>query len=144
MLGFVSNAGIRLQTDWHQRLGMVSLYRRSGTNSEAEATQCTGRGVVVVCWLLNVPATCKCISGTDLLGQAYVLPEVADQRFYLTQSHYTDTRSTSPSADLMTQDAWQGSHWRVNFKSPVGLDPEKSPRRKRELNSGSSALEADA
>ena len=28
----------------------------------------------VVCWLLNVPATCKCISGTDLLRQFYVLP----------------------------------------------------------------------
>ena len=26
------------------------------------------------CWLLNVPATCKCISGTDLLRQFYVLP----------------------------------------------------------------------
>ena len=25
-------------------------------------------------WLLNVPATCKCISGTDLLRQLYVLP----------------------------------------------------------------------
>ena len=30
--------------------------------------------VVVVCWLLNVPATCKCVSGTDLLRQFYVLP----------------------------------------------------------------------
>ena len=30
--------------------------------------------VVVVGWLLNVPATCKCISGTDLLRQFYVLP----------------------------------------------------------------------
>ena len=29
---------------------------------------------VVVCWLLNVPATCKCISGTDLLRQFFVLP----------------------------------------------------------------------
>ena len=28
----------------------------------------------VVCWLLNVPATCKCISETDLLRQVYVLP----------------------------------------------------------------------
>ena len=27
-----------------------------------------------VCWLLNVPATCKCISGMDLLRQEYVLP----------------------------------------------------------------------
>ena len=25
-------------------------------------------------WLLNVPATCECISGTDLLRQLYVLP----------------------------------------------------------------------
>ena len=29
---------------------------------------------VVVCWLLNVPATWQCISGTDLLRQLYVLP----------------------------------------------------------------------
>ena len=25
-------------------------------------------------WLLNVPATCECVLGTDLLGQFYVLP----------------------------------------------------------------------
>ena len=25
-------------------------------------------------WLLNVPETCECISGTDLLRQFYVLP----------------------------------------------------------------------
>ena len=29
---------------------------------------------IVVCWLLNVPATCQCISGTDLHRQFYVLP----------------------------------------------------------------------
>ena len=29
---------------------------------------------VVACWLLNVPATCECISGTDLHRQFYVLP----------------------------------------------------------------------
>ena len=28
----------------------------------------------LVGWLLNVPATCECISGTDLLRQFYVLP----------------------------------------------------------------------
>ena len=27
-----------------------------------------------VCWLLDVLATCQCISGTDLLRQFYVLP----------------------------------------------------------------------
>ena len=41
--------------------------------------------------------------------------EVADQTFYLTQSQYTDTWPTSPSADPITPGAWQGSHWRVNF-----------------------------
>ena len=29
---------------------------------------------VVVGWLLHVPATCECISGTDLHRQFYVLP----------------------------------------------------------------------
>ena len=32
------------------------------------------RVVVVVCWPLTVPATCECISETDLLRQVYVLP----------------------------------------------------------------------
>ena len=26
-------------------------------------------------WLLNIPATCQCISGTELLRQFYVLPQ---------------------------------------------------------------------
>ena len=33
-----------------------------------------GVWIVVFGWLLNVPATCECISGTDLLRQVYVLP----------------------------------------------------------------------
>ena len=33
-------------------------------------TQLFSLTVVVVCWLLNVPATCECISGTDLLSAA--------------------------------------------------------------------------
>ena len=41
--------------------------------------------------------------------------EVADQIFYLTQSQYTGTEPTSPSADPITPGAWQGSHWRANF-----------------------------
>ena len=62
--------------------------------------------VVIVCWLFNVPATCKCISGTDLLRQFYVLP-----------------------------------HW---DRSCSKTRPQKYPRRKRDSNLGSSALEADA
>ena len=41
--------------------------------------------------------------------------DVADQTFYLTQSQYTDTGPTSPSADPITPDAWQGSHWSTTF-----------------------------
>ena len=41
--------------------------------------------------------------------------EVADQTFYLTQSQYTDTGPTSPSADPITPGAWQGRHWSANF-----------------------------
>ena len=41
--------------------------------------------------------------------------EVADQTFHLTQSQYTDTGPTSPSADPITPGAWQGSHWSANF-----------------------------
>ena len=37
--------------------------------------------------------------------------KVADPTFYLTQSQYTDTGPTSPSADPITPGAWQGSHW---------------------------------
>ena len=43
--------------------------------------------------------------------------EVADPTFYLTQSQYTDTGPTSPSADPITPGAWQGSHWSANFLS---------------------------
>ena len=41
--------------------------------------------------------------------------EVADRTFYLTQSQYTDTGPTSPSADPITPGAWQGSQWSANF-----------------------------
>ena len=32
------------------------------------------RVCVGACWLLNIQATCECITGTDLLRQLYVLP----------------------------------------------------------------------
>ena len=41
--------------------------------------------------------------------------EVADQAYCLTQSQYTNTGWTSPSADPITPGAWQGSHWSANF-----------------------------
>ena len=70
--------------------------------------------------------------------------EVADQTFHLTQSQYTDTGPTSPSADPITPGAWQGSHWNANFLSHWYDSTPKKSRRKRDSNPGSSALEADA
>ena len=52
---------------------------------------------------------------SDNLTCCHTEVEVADQTFYLTQSQYTDTGPTSPSADPITPGAWQGSHWSVNF-----------------------------
>ena len=69
--------------------------------------------------------------------------KVADQTFYLTQSQYTDTGPTSPSADPITPGAWQGSHWSANFLSHWYESTPKKSRRKRDSTPGSSALEAD-
>ena len=71
--------------------------------------------------------------------------EVADQTFHLTQLQYTDTGPTSPSTDSVTPGARQRSHWSANFEVTGMTRPEKqSPRRKRDSNRGSSALEVDA
>ena len=53
--------------------------------------------------------------------------EVADPTFYLTQSQYTDTGPTSPSADPITLGAWQGSHWSANFEVTGMTRPRKKP-----------------
>ena len=53
--------------------------------------------------------------------------EVADPTFYLTQSQYTDTGPTSPSADPITPGAWQGSHWSANFEVTGMTRPRKNP-----------------
>ena len=53
--------------------------------------------------------------------------DVADPTFYLTQSQYTDTRPTSPSADPTMPGAWQGSHWSSNFEVTGVTRPGKNP-----------------
>ena len=53
--------------------------------------------------------------------------QVADPTFYLTQSQYTDTGPTSPSADPITPGAWQGSQWSANFEVTGMTRPRKNP-----------------
>ena len=64
-------------------------------------------------------------SAQTILRAAHTEIEVADQTFYLTQSQYTDTGSTSPSADPIMPGAWQGSHWSANFEVTGMTRPRK-------------------
>ena len=85
---------------------------------------------ILVCWLLNVPATGECISWMDLLRQftcCHTEIEVADQTFHLTQSKYTDTGLASPSADPILPGTWQSSHWSANFQVTGMTRPWKNP-----------------
>ena len=54
---------------------------------------------------------------TDNFMCCHTEMEAADQTVHLTQSQYTDTGPTSPSADPITPGAWQGSHGSANFLS---------------------------
>ena len=107
-------------------------------------TEEKGRQRKFVGWLLNVPATCECISWTDLHRQFYVLP------------HWDRScRSNFPSHPVTVywHRADQSQYWPYNARRLAGvatgvpmfksLDPEKS-RRKRDSNPGPSALEAGA
>ena len=88
--------------------------------------------------MFNLPR--QCVSGTDLLRHLHVVLteiKVVDQTCYLTQSQYTDTGPTSPSADLVTPDARQGIHWSTNSEvSGVTRPGNKAPRGGRGSNSG--------
>ena len=56
----------------------------------------------------------------------YAETEVVAQTFYPTQSHYTDTGPTSPSADPITPSARQGSHGRASFQVTGVTRPRKN------------------
>ena len=64
---------------------------------------------------------------SDNLTCCHTEIQVADPTFYLTQSQYTDTGPTSPSADPITPGAWQGSHWSANFEVTGMTRPRKNP-----------------
>ena len=86
-----------------------------------------------VCWLVACLTSQQHASVsqgricTDNFTCCYTEIEVADQTFDLTQSRYTDTEPTSPSADPITPGAWQGSHWSVHFEVTGMIRPRKIP-----------------
>ena len=77
--------------------------------------------VVIVCWLVGCLTSQQQASVSqgricsDNFTCCHTEIELADQTFYLTQSQYTDTGPTSPTADPITPGAWQGSHWSANL-----------------------------
>ena len=77
---------------------------------------------------LNAPATCCCISGqicSVSFTCCYI--EKLQINFYLIQSQYSDTGSTSPSADPRTPGTWQGSHWSASLCITGMTRPGKIP-----------------
>ena len=98
-----------------QIMGMhtLPLYIRTCSQRNVNKGVC-----LFVCWSLNVPETCKCISGTDLHRQftcCHCEMEVADPTVHLTQSQYTDTVPANPRTGPITPGAWQGNHWNANL-----------------------------
>ena len=55
--------------------------------------------------------------------------EIENQTCYLTQSQYTDTGPTSPSADPISPGAWQGSHRSTDLKVTGMSRPGNIPHR---------------
>ena len=102
--------------------------------------------IVLVCWLLNVLATCKYTSETDLLNCrcCHTETKVTDQTFCHTQPRYSDTRPTSPGADPIRSGVWRGSQWNTNLQVTDMTRPVKRSRVKAGTEPRSAALEADA
>ena len=89
-----------------------------GTENQFSSSQ-LGRVVVLFVGCLTSQQHASVSQGricTDNFTCCHTEIEAADQTFHLTQSQYTDTGPTSPSADPITPGAWQGSHWSANFE----------------------------
>ena len=98
--------------------------KKAGSGNIVERIKRRGketRESLFVCWLVGCLTSQQQASVSqgricsDNLTCCHTEIEVADPTFYLTQSQYTDTGPTSPSADPITPGAWQGSHWSANF-----------------------------
>ena len=57
------------------QITLFLLVERTGNLKLLGLTQFSKTVCLLVSWLLNVPATCECISGTDLLRKFYELPQ---------------------------------------------------------------------
>ena len=89
-----------------------SAWKKPHRESGLQSRVCHSWGsVVAVCWLLNAQATCKSISGTDLLRQFYVLPLCNRS----CRSHFP----THP-VTVYWHPANQSQHWPYNARRLAG------------------------
>ena len=107
-------------------VSLRSLSRKLATTPQAQVgtePSNTNWPSLFVGWLLNVPATCECISGTDLLRQFYVLPHWDTSCRPNFPSHPVTKLCTVywHRANHIAPGVWQGNHWR----SFVWLNPGK-------------------
>ena len=79
---------------------------------------------------------------SDYCTRCQTETEVADQTFYLTQPHYTDTRPASPSTEPTLPGAWQGRS--TNFYVTGMTQCGKRSTGKAEKEPRSAALEVGA
>ena len=136
-----SVVGVRL--DFHERGTHLKPKRQRGTTPIAPREGLVSKSINTKqrrrCWFVFV--VCLFVGWLTSQQQASVSQgrictdnftcchteiEVADPTFYLTQSQYTDTGPTSPSADPITPGAWQGSHWSANFEVTGMTRPRKN------------------
>ena len=108
--------GARGGQEWGKRKGRSRLRkgRRTKKRRKSRARCC----FVLLVGCLSSQQHASVSQGricTDNFTCCHTEIEAADQTFHLTQSQYTDTGPTSPSADPITPGAWQGSHWSANF-----------------------------
>ena len=95
---------------------MPNRYNRERGKTSQTQKEREGGGREFVCWLVACLMSQQHASVSqgricsDNFSCYHTEIEVADPTFYLTQSKYTDTGPTSPSADPIMPGAWQGSH----------------------------------
>ena len=92
-----------------------TLPNRPGDGDRDERSTCVSQGQIC-------SDNCMCYH-TEIEG--------ADQTFCLTQSQYTDTGPSSPSADPITPGAWQGRHWNTKFETHGMTGPGKKIHEER-------------
>ena len=106
-----------ISTSWHDTRGLMHEHHQR---------------FVLFCWLLNVTATCECISGTDLLRQVNLLPHwdrSCRSNFLL--HPVTVYWHQANQSKCWPYNARQGSHWSAKFKVTGMTRPWKNPAASR-------------